>query len=86
MQEEKATSNATTKLIAILALVTSVAITSTVVILTESQTAAAQGKSIGKGHDLGQCYKTQNKLLQDAGLKGKEKSGERKALCEYDPG
>lgn len=63
-----------------------VAITSTAVILTESQTAAAQGKLIGKGHDLGQCYKTQNKLLQDAGLKGKEKSDRKKALCEYDPG
>jgi hypothetical protein len=85
MQEEE-TSNATTKLIAILAFGIAVAITSTAVILTESQTAAAQGKSIGKGHDLGQCYKTQNKLLQDAGLKGKEKSDRKKALCEYDPG
>ena len=84
MQEEE-TSNATTKLIAILAFGIAVAITSTAVILTESQT-AAQGKSIGKGHDLGQCYKTQNKLLQDAGLKGKEKSDRKKALCEYDPG
>jgi hypothetical protein len=52
----------------------------------ESQTAAAQGKSEGRGKGQGQCFKTQNKLLQDAGLKGNEKSDERKALCKSDPG